>query len=153
MAIDYIYSRKVKEHLASAQVNFGALGVGQGSPHIFKIILMSNGFVFDPTTHAFLDDVNSDELASGNGYTTGGALLGTLTLTFDTSNRLLIAFPTVAWTAVGGVIGPTPGAIIYSDEGSTDATKLVVAYIDFNGNKWASGGGQIAITNGRLRIN
>lgn len=153
MAISYTYSRKFKEYLVNKQVGFGELGAGQGDADIYKIILMDSGFVFDPTSHDFYADVSSDELATGNGYTSGGKLIGTLTLTFDASNRLIIAFPTINWTAVGGVIGPAPGGIIYSDEGLTNATKLVVAYIDFDGNKRASGGGQIAVSNGRLRIN
>ena len=39
--------------MAQAKVNFGAEGVGQGSPHQFKALLMESGFSFNELTHSF----------------------------------------------------------------------------------------------------
>lgn len=39
--------------IARAKVNFGDEGVGQGSPHEFKALLMETGFVFDEISHTF----------------------------------------------------------------------------------------------------
>ena len=41
----------------------------------WKVALLDNGFVYDHTTDDLYTDVTADELASGNGYTTGGATL------------------------------------------------------------------------------
>jgi len=42
---------------------------------IWKVALLDNGFTYDHTTDILYANVASDELASGNGYTTGGATL------------------------------------------------------------------------------
>jgi len=41
----------------------------------FKIALMNTSFAFNPATHANWADVSANEIASGNGYTTGGQVL------------------------------------------------------------------------------
>lgn len=68
----------------------------------------------------------TNEVANGNGYTTGGATAAsgaitgggaTSTITFDTAN--------VSWTASGGNIGPIRFAVMYDD---TAASKQLIAY-------------------------
>lgn len=114
------------------------------SSDTFKIILMASGFTFNPTTHKKYADVSANELANGNGYTTGGATLGAETITEDDANReVTITWPNPSWTASGGSIGPTPGAIIYDD---TETDDSLIGYIDFGANYTQADGGTAALT-------
>lgn len=118
----------------------------------FKIILMATGFTFNKDTHATLSGVSASELAGGNGYTTGGQTLANVDITNiedDTNDRSDITWDDVTWTASGGDIGPSPGAIIYDDT-TTDDT--VVGYIDFGGDKTATDGGTFVVSNVLARV-
>ncbi|MCK5608572.1 hypothetical protein KAR91_42210 [Candidatus Pacearchaeota archaeon] len=92
---------------------------------------------------------SDDELATGNGYTQDTKTTGTITVSVDTANHYAKAtFPTVTWTASGGAIGPTPGAILYDD---TTADNIVVGYIDFGGNETRATTETLDIQNGEIR--
>ena len=117
----------------------------------FKICLMASGFSFNRDSHAAWADVSASELAAGNGYTRNTKTLGTADLTSiedDTNDRSQIAWPDVQWTAAGGSIGPTPGAIIFDD---TTADDTIVGYIDFGTNQTATDGGTFTISNITIR--
>lgn len=92
--------------------------------HTFKIQLHSDSYTPNAETHSVKTDL-SNEVANGNGYTTGGATLtatwvrSTTTVTFDAND--------VQWTASGGNIGPFQYAVIYDDTASSDE---LVAYCD-----------------------
>lgn len=102
------------------------------------------------TTVTNLTWTSNDELATGNGYTADSKTTGTITLTEDDTNDYLNAtFPTVTWTASGGSIGPTPGAILYDDTSSDDT---IIGYIDFGGEQTATDGNPFNIANGIIRI-
>jgi len=115
-----------------------------------KCALMASGFTFDKDAHATWADVSADELAEGNGYTSGG---NTLTLSSiaedDTNDRAEVTYNDTEWIASGGNIGPTPGAILYDD---TTADDTVIGYIDFGGDKTAQDGQKLIIKNIRIRI-
>lgn len=90
-----------------------------------------------------------DELATAAGYTQNTKLTGVITLDEDdTNDRSDGTFPTVTWTAAGGSIGPTPGAILY-DDASGDNT--ILGYIDFDGEKTATDTTTFNIASGTLR--
>lgn len=102
------------------------------------------------TTVTNLTWVSNDELATGFGYTQNSKTTGTITVTEDDTNDYMNAtFPTVTWTASGGSIGPTPGAILFDD---TSSDKTVVGYIDFGGNQTATDTNPFNIANGTIRI-
>lgn len=116
----------------------------------FKIALMASGFTFDKDTHAEWADASGSELANGNGYTTGGnTLAGVAVVEDDTDDRAEVTWNNSSWTASGGPIGPTPGAIIYDD---TVANDPIVGYIDFGGEQTQSDGGVCTISNIEVRI-
>ena len=122
------------------------------SSDVFKIILMATGFTFDKDAHATLSDVSASELANGNGYTTGGETLAnvdTSSIENDTDDRSEISWDTVSWTASGGSIGPTPGAIIYDD---TTADDTIVAYLDFGGEETIPSGTPLNINTPTIRL-
>lgn len=141
-------SNKLKFLLASKIIDF--------ANDAFKIILMQSGFVFDKDTHHGYADVSAFELATANGYTVKDKALGACVVTEDDAdNRCEIVWPNVQWTATGGAIGPTPGAIIFDDTivaaGVTIADP-VIGYIDFGGDQTQADGGTATISNIEVRI-
>lgn len=116
----------------------------------FKLILMDTGFTFNKDTHALYADVSGSELASGNGYTTKGETLAGVSVSEDdTDDRAEITWNNETWTASGGAIGPTPGAIIIDETAANDP---VVGYIDFGGEQTQADGGTCTISNIEVRI-
>ena len=96
----------------------------------FRLILVTNGYTANKDTHNRADDI-TNEVATGNGYTTGGTVV-VPTVTVDTANdTIAYTFPAVSWpsstiTAAGAVLKKVRG-------GATSADELVF-YNDFGGN-------------------
>ena len=135
-------SNHIKYLLATKAIDF--------ANDTFKIILMNTGFTFNKDTHALYADVSGSELASGNGYTTKGpTLAGVAVSEDDTDDRAEITWNNATWTASGGAIGPTPGAIIIDETATNDP---VVGYIDFGGEQTQADGGTCTISNIEVRI-
>jgi len=89
----------------------------------FKVMLVASGYTPNAGTHTQKSDV-TNELPTANGYTAGGATLGSVTwtrsggvVTFDAADT--------QWTASGGSI-TARYAVIYDD---TSASGLLIAYI------------------------
>lgn len=122
---------------------------------VFKMILMDTGFTFDPDTHAGYADVSASELATGAGYTAGGATMaGVSVVQNNTTNKCDITWNSVTWTATG-TIGPGPGAIIYDDTITLSGTviaKTIVGYIDFGGDQTQASGGIATVSNPTVRL-
>jgi len=120
-----------------------------GEDDVFKIILMQDGFVFDQTNHNAYADVSADELASGNGYTVGGATLTGVDISInDTLDRLEVTWNDATWNASGGSLQAS-GAIIYNNSTATpgdDYTKAIVSYKDAGGTITATDGTPIIIS-------
>lgn len=100
--------------------------IGDGSidldTNTFKLMLVTNSYT-PSASHTQKSDV-TNEVANGNGYTSGGATLSSVTwahsgttATFDAADP--------SWTASGGNIGPFRIGVIYDD---TSASDLLVAY-------------------------
>lgn len=120
------------------------------SADTFKLRLMTSGFVFNEDNHAVWTDVSASELAAGNGYAAGGLTLTGIAVTEDdVNNKAKFAAADAEWTASGGSIGPTPGAILVDD---TTADKTIVCWFDFNGNKTATDGNKIQVTNIEVKL-
>jgi hypothetical protein len=116
-----------------------------------KVTLMAAGFTFNKDNHATYADVVASELASGNGYTQNTKVLTSQVLTEDDANdRGVMACGDVSWTASGGDIGPTPGAIFYDD---TTSDNTIIGYLDFGGNQTATSGNILSIEDIEVRFN
>ena len=98
------------------------------------------------------------EVASANGYTTGGAAVSTRTVTGTTTQVCKItgaggtgSAGTVAWTTTGAGFSAV-AAKLYS----TTNSNRPIAHIDFGGTQTASGGGNFTIiwdaTNGVFNL-
>ena len=117
----------------------------------FKIILMNNSFTFDKDTHATYANVSASELATANGYTVNTKTLAGVAISEDdTNDRAAVTWSNVSWTASGGSIGPSNGAIIFDD---TTVDDSVVGYIDFGAAQTATDGGNFNIINVALNVN
>lgn len=89
----------------------------------FKIALLDSGHTPNLANTQW-SDVSADEVANGNGYTTGGGVLDNVTwtrssgvATFDSDDEV--------WTASGGSIAARY-AVIYDD---THASDLLIGYV------------------------
>lgn len=138
-------SNKLKYLLASKIIDF--------ANDSFKIILMDTGFTFDKDSHHGYADVSASELSTGNGYTANTKTLAGVAVTEDdTDDRCEITWSNVTWTASGGAIGPSPGAIIFDDTVTTPTDDPIVGYIDFGGDQTQADGGTATISNIEVRI-
>jgi len=108
----------------------------------FKMILV-DGYVYDSTDDE-LSDVVAFEIASGNGYTSGGKSLTNITLGYDAANsRTRWDADDLTWNATGGLIGPATGGIIYS---STSTGDKLIGYWDFDDSVSAGDGTDLKVT-------
>lgn len=138
-------SNKARFELANGRINFGT--------DVFKMILMDSGFTFNPDTHGGYADVAASELSSGNGYTTGGVTMTGVTITENNTTDLAeITWNNVTWSASGGTIGPTPGAIIYDDTPTTPQADTIIGYIDFGGEQTEPDGGVATVANPKVTV-
>lgn len=101
-----------------------ASGVHQlqtGTSHTLKVYL-SNA-----TPDAAADAVKSDlaEISGGNGYTSGGATIGTITGAETSGTFKLVGSADPSWTASGGTIGPFRYAVLYNDTPTSPADPLI----------------------------
>jgi hypothetical protein len=88
-------------------------------------------------THTTLTGTGGTEVASGNGYTTGGATLANVAVTTVSTNDAKFDADDVVWSASGGAITASYG-ILYND---TDANDPPVAFLDFGGASQTAGDG------------
>jgi hypothetical protein len=140
MAAGVTLSNKIKYLILTKNIDFSA--------DSFKIILMASGFVFNKDTHHGYADVSGQELATGNGYTQNTKVLTGVSVTEDdTDDRGEVTWANASWTASGGPIGPTPGAMIFDDTPTTPQADPVVQYIDFGGEQTQADGGVATISN------
>lgn len=138
-------ANKIKYLLATKAIDF--------ANDSFKIILMQSGFTFNKDTHHGYADVSASELPTANGYTQNSKTLSGVAVTEDdTDDRTEVTWSNVTWTASGGSIGPTPGAIIFDDTVTTPTADPIVGYIDFGGDQTQADGGTATISNVEVRI-
>jgi hypothetical protein len=135
-------SNHIKYLLATKAISFSA--------DTFKIILMQSGFVFDKDAHEEYSDVSGNELATANGYTTGGNTLAGVAVTEDdVDDRCEVTWNNVTWTATTGPIGPACGAIIYDD---TVANDPIVGWLDFTTDYTQAAGGTMTLNSIEVRL-
>ena len=75
----------------------------------FKVLLTNTAPV---ATNTLYSDISANELASGNGYTTGGATV-TGTGSTNASGTETVAGSAVTWTSATGSMGPFRYVVLY----------------------------------------
>ena len=142
MALSITFGNHFKNHLALGDLNLDT--------DTFMLALMATGFTFNKDTHEDWADVSASEYAdTTHGYAAAGAAVTTTVTEDDTDDRTEIALSNTAWTATGGDIGPSPGAILYDD---TETDKVIVCYLNFDGNKTAVESANFEVNSVELRI-
>jgi hypothetical protein len=90
-----------------------------------------------------------DELAAGSGYSQYGVEVTGKTVTEnDTNDRMDFGCADIVFTASGGSIGPTPGAVLYDDSA---ADKTVVGYLGFGKNQTIADGNSLTLKNVKIQ--
>ena len=108
----------------------GSFAVGD----TYKVMLCTTATF--TAANATLAAITKTEVSNANGYTTGGATLGSVAVTAVTTNDAKFDAADATWTASGAGITASFG-ILYND---TDANDPPVAFIDFDGSKTADAG-------------
>lgn len=102
----------------------------------FKAMLVTSAYTPNKDTNDKRDDV-TNEVANGNGYTTGGAT-SAVTVTKDTANdKVTIQFAAVSWASSTIT---ARGCVYYKSRGGASSADELVAYNDFGSDVSSSGG-------------
>ena len=117
---------------ANANKNF--LGASNLVGDTLKVMLCTSTYTPNQATHAFKSDVTNE--VTGTGYTAGGATLASVTLTTSGLVTTLDAADT-SW-ATSTITARY--AVIYDSTPATDATRPLIAYVDFGADVVSSGG-------------
>jgi hypothetical protein len=125
-------------------------------PAGFKIALCTSATA--PTADT---DVLADltEIASGNGYTAGGATLSRNSTDFDTieeddtNDRGYIRIKDVVWTASGGSIPASGNGARYAVLLDDAATPNLLAYWDLQSDRQVSDGQSLTLQDCEIRFN
>jgi hypothetical protein len=107
------------------------------------------------STNSLYGDISANELAAGNGYTTGGAAITTTSSTQTGGvEKLIISAANPTWTATGSM-GPFRYAVLY-DVTATTPLKPLIGWWDNGSSVTLSTGQTFTITydatNGVLQI-
>jgi hypothetical protein len=140
--------------VATGKVTIGGTASNNGVKTIVSVdsetqMTMSEALT-DEGAGAAMTITGADELATGSGYTQDTKVLtGVALAEDDTNDRAEMTCNNIIWTASGGSIGPTPGAILYDDTSSDDS---IIGYIDFDGAQTAPDGADFTISNLKIRL-
>jgi hypothetical protein len=93
-----------------------------------KVALCTSSYTPDQDTHNYYDDL-TNQVANGNGYTTGGATLASPTFTYTgASNVFKFDADDVTWSSSTIT---ARYAVVYDDTPATSGTKPLICYVDF----------------------
>jgi len=101
-----------------------------------KVMLCTSSYTPNQDTHRYKSDVTNE--ISGTGYTAGGLALTSVTVSYDaptTTFKLDAADPTWPTSTITARY-----AVFYDATPATDATRPLIAYVDFGADVTSSGG-------------
>jgi hypothetical protein len=108
MAASITFYNSFREYVADGTIDLDT--------HTFKVALVTDAYTFSAAHTVFADITN--ELATANGYTAGGAALANVTWAHSGTTATFDADDT-EWTASGGSI-VARRAVIYDDTAASD---------------------------------
>lgn len=95
------------------------------STDTFKAALFTSSATVTPDV-AGLSDLGANQVANGNGYTTGGVTVACTNTSDDSNNRTVIDSANPSWTASGGNIGPFRYVVWYDDTHASDQIMYIL---------------------------
>lgn len=99
--------------------------------------MLMTGFSWNQDTNHFRSDI-SGELATGSGYTYGGATVTGSTVSYDSaSNEIRWDFSDPTWTSASFSASQM---VIYNRRGGTSSADEVLMYVEFGGTQTVSSG-------------
>lgn len=104
----------------------------------FKLALFTSSLSINQDTHQYFDasPYTSNQVANGNGYTTGGATVSPVTVSYDAAtNRLSFDCADASWTTATFT---ARYGILY--DSSPASNKPLVLYVDFGTDQSPSNG-------------
>lgn len=102
-----------------------------------KLALATDSYTPNRDTHDFWDDVSANELANGNGYTTGGVTLTNVAWSYDSaSDQVRLDFDDVAWTFTASKTWRY--GILYVDTAGASSTDPVIILLTWDSNQSVS---------------
>jgi hypothetical protein len=106
-----------------------------------KVSLHTSSYVPDQDAHDYADDL-TNEVANGNGYTTGGATLGSKTIGYTgATNVVKLDAADTSWS---NATITARYAVIYDASGGSAAANPLLGYVDF--------GADVSSTSGTFQI-
>lgn len=102
----------------------------------FKAMLVLDTYTPDVDAHAKRSDV-TNEVANGNGYTTGGTVVAVTITRDNANNRIDVAFADHNYPSASFM---ARAAVIYKSRGGAANLDELVAYVDFLANITATNG-------------
>lgn len=92
-----------------------------------KVMLCTSSYTPDQDTHQYKSSVTNE--VTGTGYTAGGATLASVAVTYTSgTNTLMLDAADTAWTTSTIT---ARYAVIYDSSPASDATRPLIAYVDF----------------------
>lgn len=101
-----------------------------------KVMLCTSTYTPDQDTHQYKSSVTNE--VTGTGYTAGGATLASATSAYTAgTNTLVLDAADTSWASSTIT---ARYAVIYDSTPATDATRPLIAYVDFGADVVSSGG-------------
>lgn len=150
MAVSSVLYRNLLHEVFGSTTSGNAPNVDWLSDTI-KVALLTSSYTPNANTHDFYNDL-TNELSTANGYTSGGATLGSKTLTYTAANSWGTTWATGTAYTVGQIVRPTTGnthlyrcIVAGTSHASTEPTWSTVAGQINTDNTvtWAECGGAI----------
>jgi len=110
----------------------GELDFSSDTTHTFRMALYTSTATLDATTATYAATTN--EVANGNGYTTGGAAMTIAANPTSSGTTAFLDFNDVTWSSATIT---ARGALIYRDDGAND---IAVAVLDFTTDQTSTTG-------------
>lgn len=103
-----------------------------------KMALVASGYTPNRDTHDFRNDFTANEVANGNGYTTGGVALTSVTFSYDSgTQQIRLDFADPSWTFTADTSWRY--AIVYVDTGGADSTDPLLLLLDWGSTQTLQG--------------
>jgi hypothetical protein len=101
-------------------------------------VLCTSSYTADFDAHEFYSSV-TNELTTANGYTAGGATLGTKSATYiSADDQTALKAANTVWTPAAGETLTARYAVVFRDTGTASTSPLILL-VDFGANLSATG--------------